>query len=96
MPSRGYWPVLLGADGAVALTSRYRHQRDWRLRYCFRGAALTAAALLQSLPGWGGEAAWNATADPHGWSDCLHLHGFLAISPALHGCRWDHRWYRSR
>jgi glucose-6-phosphate-specific signal transduction histidine kinase len=33
----------------VALISRYRHQRDWRtlLR---QGAALIAAALLQSLP----------------------------------------------
>ncbi|EJD6657713.1 TPA: signal transduction histidine-protein kinase/phosphatase UhpB [Enterobacter cloacae] len=37
----------------VALISRYRHQRDWRtlLR---QGAALIAAALLQSLP-WVGE-----------------------------------------
>lgn len=38
---------------SVALISRYRHQRDWRtlLR---QGAALIAAALLQSLP-WVGE-----------------------------------------
>lgn len=33
----------------VALTSRYRHQRDWRT-LLLQGAALTAAALLQSLP----------------------------------------------
>ncbi|EDL3484041.1 two-component system sensor histidine kinase UhpB, partial [Salmonella enterica subsp. enterica serovar Newport] len=44
----------------VALTSRYRHQRDWRT-LLLQGAALTAAALLQSLPWLGqGEAAWNA------------------------------------
>ena len=36
----------------VALISRYRHQRDWRT--LLRGAALIAAALLQSLP-WVGE-----------------------------------------
>ena len=33
----------------VALISRYRHQRDWRTLFP-QGAALTAAALLQSLP----------------------------------------------
>ncbi|EPS9209434.1 ATP-binding protein [Escherichia coli] len=33
----------------VALISRYRHQRDWRT-LLLQGAALTAAALLQSLP----------------------------------------------
>ncbi len=43
----------------VALTSRYRHQRDWRT-LLLQGAALTAAALLQSLPAGAGEAAWNA------------------------------------
>lgn len=31
------------------LISRYRHQRDWRT-LLLQGAALTAAALLQSLP----------------------------------------------
>lgn len=36
----------------VALISRYRHQRDWRT-LLLQGAALTAAALLQSLPGFG-------------------------------------------
>ncbi|ECO1290759.1 signal transduction histidine-protein kinase/phosphatase UhpB [Salmonella enterica subsp. enterica serovar Enteritidis] len=34
----------------VALTSRYRHQRDWRT-LLLQGAALTAAALLQTLTG---------------------------------------------
>ncbi len=65
----------------VALTSRYRHQRDWRT-LLLQGAALTAAALLQSLPGWGrGSGMERATADPHGWSDAgPHLHGFLALS----------------
>lgn len=33
----------------VMLISRYRHQRDWRT-LLLQGAALTAAALLQSLP----------------------------------------------
>ncbi|STG51330.1 sensory histidine kinase UhpB [Escherichia coli] len=33
----------------MALISRYRHQRDWRT-LLLQGAALTAAALLQSLP----------------------------------------------
>ncbi len=66
----------------VALTSRYRHQRDWRT-LLLQGAALTAAALLQSLPWLGqGEAAWNALLlTPHGWSDAgPHLPGFLALS----------------
>lgn len=65
----------------VALTSRYRHQRDWRT-LLLQGAALTAAALLQSLP-WlaGGRGMERATADPHGWSDAgPHLPGFLALS----------------
>ncbi len=84
----------------VALTSRYRHQRDWRT-LLLQGAALTAAALLQSpaLAGARGKAAWNALlltltggrdAGPHSaWFSGT-------ISPALPGCRWDHRWYRSR
>lgn len=66
----------------VALTSRYRHQRDWRT-LLLQGAALTAAALLQSLPwlGQGGSGMERATADPHGWSDAgPHLPGFLALS----------------
>lgn len=68
----------------VALTSRYRHQRDWRT-LLLQGAALTAAALLQSLPwlgqGEGGSGMERATADPHGWSDAgPHLPGFLALS----------------
>lgn len=66
----------------VALTSRYRHQRDWRT-LLLQGAALTAAALLQSLPmaGAGGRGMERATADPHGWSDAgPHLPGFLALS----------------
>ncbi len=81
----------------VALTSRYRHQRDWRT-LLLQGAALTAAALLQSLPGWGREAAWNAL--------LLTLTGGLTLAPicpvfwhyltSTTGCRWDHRWYRSR
>lgn len=37
----------------VALISRYRHQRDWRTLLS-QGAALIAAALLQSLP-WVGQ-----------------------------------------
>lgn len=66
----------------VALTSRYRHQRDWRT-LLLQGAALTAAALLQSLPWLGqGEAAWNAllltlTGGPDAGP---HLPGFLALS----------------
>lgn len=44
----------------VALISRYRHQRDWRT-LLLQGAALTAAALLQSLPWlWHGKESWNA------------------------------------
>ncbi len=56
----------------VALTSRYRHQRDWRT-LLLQGAALTAAALLQSLPGWGREEAWNAL--------LLTLTGGLTLAP---------------
>ncbi|EBE2988548.1 signal transduction histidine-protein kinase/phosphatase UhpB [Salmonella enterica subsp. enterica serovar Urbana] len=57
----------------VALTSRYRHQRDWRT-LLLQGAALTAAALLQSLPWLGqGEAAWNAL--------LLTLTGGLTLAP---------------
>lgn len=57
----------------VALTSRYRHQRDWRT-LLLQGAALTAAALLQSLPWLGqGEAAWNAL--------LLSLTGGLTLAP---------------
>ncbi|AQU54509.1 Sensor histidine protein kinase UhpB, glucose-6-phosphate specific [Salmonella enterica subsp. enterica serovar Typhimurium] len=66
----------------VALTSRYRHQRDWRT-LLLQGAALTAAALLQSLPWLGqGEEAWNALLlTLTGWSDAgPHLPGFLALS----------------
>lgn len=43
----------------VALTSRYRHQRDWRT-LLLQGAALTAAALLQSLP-WLGQGKRHGT-----------------------------------
>ncbi|EEP1025760.1 two-component system sensor histidine kinase UhpB, partial [Salmonella enterica] len=57
----------------VTLTSRYRHQRDWRT-LLLQGAALTAAALLQSLPWLGqGEAAWNAL--------LLTLTGGLTLAP---------------
>lgn len=65
----------------VALISRYRHQRDWRT-LLLQGAALTAAALLQSLPWlWHGKESWNAllltltgglTLAPHyGWQGAL-------------------------
>ncbi|EKN5276576.1 signal transduction histidine-protein kinase/phosphatase UhpB [Salmonella enterica] len=61
----------------VALTSRYRHQRDWRT-LLLQGAALTAAALLQSLPWLGqGEAAWNAL--------LLTLTGGLTLAPICLG-----------
>ncbi len=57
----------------VALISRYRHQRDWRT-LLLQGAALTAAALLQSLPWLGqGEEAWNAL--------LLTLTGGLTLAP---------------
>lgn len=57
----------------VALISRYRHQRDWRtlLR---QGAALIAAALLQSLPWLGlGHESLNAL--------LLTLTGGLTLAP---------------
>ncbi|STQ07769.1 sensory histidine kinase UhpB [Enterobacter cloacae] len=81
----------------VALISRYRHQRDWRtlLR---QGAALIAAALLQSLPWVGEKEMLNAL--------LLTLTGGLTlappvwfsgtISPALSGSRSGHRWSPSR
>lgn len=57
----------------VMLISRYRHQRDWRT-LLLQGAALTAAALLQSLPWLGqGEEAWNAL--------LLTLTGGLTLAP---------------
>jgi two-component system sensor histidine kinase UhpB len=43
----------------VMLISRYRHQRDWRT-LLLQGAALTAAALLQSLP-WLGQVKRHGT-----------------------------------
>ncbi len=56
----------------VALISRYRHQRDWRtlLR---QGAALIAAALLQSLPWAGDKEMLNAL--------LLTLTGGLTLAP---------------
>ncbi len=66
----------------VTLTSRYRHQRDWRT-LLLQGAALTAAALLQSLPWLGqGEAVWNALllTLTGGLTLAPHLPGFLALS----------------
>ncbi len=56
----------------VALISRYRHQRDWRtlLR---QGAALIAAALLQSLPWVGDKEMLNAL--------LLTLTGGLTLAP---------------
>ncbi len=57
----------------VALISRYRHQRDWRT-LLLQGAALTAAALLQSLPRlWHGKESWNAL--------LLTLTGGLTLAP---------------
>ncbi|STP16779.1 sensory histidine kinase UhpB [Escherichia coli] len=57
----------------VALISRYRHQRDWRT-LLLQGAALTAAALLQSLPWlWHGKESWNAL--------LLTLTGGLTLAP---------------
>ena len=57
----------------VMLISRYRHQRDWRT-LLLQGAALTAVALLQSLPWLGqGEEAWNAL--------LLTLTGGLTLAP---------------
>src|SRR5574344_1287022 len=57
----------------VMLISRYRHQRDWRT-LLLQGAALTAAALLQSLPWlWHGTESWNAL--------LLTLTGGLTLAP---------------
>ncbi len=57
----------------VALISRYRHKRDWRT-LLLQGAALTAAALLQSLPWlWHGKESWNAL--------LLTLTGGLTLAP---------------
>lgn len=66
----------------VALISRYRHQRDWRT-LLLQGAALTAAALLQSLPwlGQGGRSVECAAADPDRRIDAgTDLPGVLALS----------------
>ncbi len=79
----------------VALTSRYRHQRDWRT-LLLRARPHRRGATAIHCHGWGGEAAWNATADPHGLTLAPSARFSGTISPALHGCRWDHRWYRSR
>ena len=69
----------------VMLISRYRHQRDWRT-LLLQGAALTAAALLQSLPWLGqGEEAWNAAADAHRRINAgADLSGVLALSDQHH------------
>ncbi len=82
----------------VALISRYRHQRDWRT-LLLQGAALTAAALLQSLPWlWHGKESWNAllltltgglTLAPI----CL---AFWTISPITPGCRSARHWFLNR
>ncbi|NMP29287.1 signal transduction histidine-protein kinase/phosphatase UhpB [Rahnella sp. SAP-1] len=57
----------------VALTSRYRHQRDWRT-LLHQGGALVAAALLQSLPWFGqGQQTFNAL--------LLTLTGGLTLAP---------------
>jgi two-component system sensor histidine kinase UhpB len=56
----------------VMLISRYRHQRDWRT-LLLQGAALTAAALLQSLPWLGRGRGWNAL--------LLTLTGGLTLAP---------------
>lgn len=57
----------------VALISRYRHQRDWRT-LLLQGAALTAAAMLQSLP-WFGQGEVTLTAL------LLTLTGGLTLAP---------------
>lgn len=57
----------------VALISRYRHQRDWRT-LLLQGAALTAAAMLQSLP-WLGQGEVTLTAL------LLTLTGGLTLAP---------------
>ncbi|VDZ75833.1 sensory histidine kinase UhpB [Salmonella bongori] len=70
----------------VALISRYRYQRDWRT-LLLQGVALTAAALLQSLPWLGqGEAAWNALllTLTGGLTLAPHLPGLLALSHQHH------------
>lgn len=66
----------------VALISRYRHQRDWRT-LLLQGAALTAAALLQSLP-WllaRQRVVECAAADFNWWPDAgPDMSGVLALS----------------
>ncbi len=58
----------------VALISRYRHQRDWRT-LLLQGAALTAAALLQSLP-------WLWHCKKESWNALLlTLTGGLTLAP---------------
>lgn len=81
----------------VMLISRYRHQRDWRT-LLLQGAALTAAALLQSLPAWARRRGVECpTADAHRWINAgSDLSGFLALSYQHHGCRWVRRWCLSR
>ncbi len=65
----------------VALTSRYRHQRDWRTLFSGRGPHRRGATAIPALAGAGGSGMERATADPHGWSDAgPHLPGFLALS----------------
>lgn len=73
----GHLPLLLTGGlltlVPVALISRYRHQRDWRT-LLLQGAALTAAALLQSLPWLGqGETAFTVL--------LLTLTGGLTLAP---------------
>ena len=64
----------------VALISRYRHQRDWRT-LLLQGAALTAAALLQSLPWlWHGKESWNALLLTLTGGLTLDMSGVLALS----------------
>lgn len=70
----------------VMLISRYRHQRDWRT-LLLQGAALTAAALLQSLPlAWARRRGVECpTADAHWWINAgSDLSGFLALSYQHH------------
>lgn len=65
----------------VALTSRYRHQRDWRT-LLLQARPSPPRRYCNPCPGWGrGSGMERATADPHGWSDAgPHLPGFLALS----------------